>query len=301
MPMPRTEADRINVDGALVRRLVDGQFPRWAGLPVAAVRSAGTDNAMYRLGAELVVRLPRIPGAAADVDKEQRWLPRLAPLLPVAVPAPLARGVPGEGFPYPWSVYRWIPGADAVAEPIVDLSGAGALLGRFVAALRRADATGGPPSFRGGPLRTRDDQVRAAIRDLGAGRLVDADVATAAWEASLAAGAWGAAPVWVHADLHPGNLLTRRGRLAGVVDFGGLGVGDPACDLLPAWTVLTAGSRAAFRAEAGVDEATWLRGRGWGLCFGLGAVQVHRVTNPVLGAIGHHAMTEALADYRRTA
>jgi aminoglycoside phosphotransferase (APT) family kinase protein len=265
------------------------------------VRSAGTDNALYRLGGDMVVRLPRIPGAAADVDKERRWLPRLRPRLPVAVPEVLGTGVPGDGFPYPWSVYRWLDGTDAADEPITELPDSATRLGRFVAALRTFGAAGGPPSFRGGPPRTRDTEVRAAIRELGADGTVDAGLAGAAWEAALAAPPWDGAPVWLHADLHPGNLLARRGRLTAVIDFGGLGVGDPASDMLPAWTLLTAPTREAFRAGAAVDDATWARGRGWGLCFGLGAVHVYRVTNPVLAGIGRHAVTETIADFRRTA
>ncbi len=301
MSTPKMRPDEIDIDGPLVGRLIAKQFPRWADLLITKVRSAGTDNAMYRLGDDMAVRLPRVPSAAENVDKEQRWLPQLSPLLPVAIPVPLGKGVPDEGFPYPWSVYRWLDGENVVDEPIVDLHDAAAQLGRFVAALRRFDATGGPPSFRGGPISTRDDDVRTAIRDLGADGTVDADAATAAWETALTAPTWDGASVWIHADLHPGNLLARQGRLAAVIDFGGLGVGDPACDMLPAWTLLTAQTRDLFRAEAKVDDATWARGRGWGLYFGLGAVHVYRVTNPVLAAIGQHAMTQAIADYQRTA
>ncbi len=301
MPSPKMRPDEIDIDASLVGRLIARQFPQWAGLPLTRVCSAGTDNAMYRLGDDMAVRLPRVPGAVADVDKEQRWLPRLSPLLPLAVPVPLGRGVPDDGFPYPWSVYRWLDGANAVDEPIVELSDAAAQLGRFAAALRRGDATGGPRSFRGGPISARDDDIRGVIRDLGADGTVDADVVSAAWETARTAAAWNGAPVWLHADLHPANLLARRGRLTAVIDFGGLGVGDPACDMLPAWTLLTAQTRELFRAAAEVDDATWARGRGWGLYLGLGAVHVYRVTNPVLGAIGRHAVAEVLADYHRSA
>src|SRR5262249_18230001 len=187
MSTPKMRPDDIEIDGPLVGRLVAKQFPRWADLPVTKVRSAGTDNAMYRLGDEMAVRLPRVPGAAQDVDKEQRWLPRLSPLLPVAIPVPLGKGGPHEEFPCPWSVYRWLDGNNIVAEPAVDLYDAAARLGRFVAALRRFDGTAGPPSFRGGPIGTRDDEVRAAIRDLGADGTVDAGMAIAAWQAALPA------------------------------------------------------------------------------------------------------------------
>jgi aminoglycoside phosphotransferase (APT) family kinase protein len=296
-----TSSNDTATDGLLVRRLLAKQFPQWADLTITPVRSAGTDNAIYRLGDDMAVRLPRIASAAAHVDTEHRWLPRLAPLLPIAIPIPLGRGVPDERSPYPWSVYRWIDGENVVDATTIDLCDAAARLGRFVEALRRFGATGGPPSFRGGPISAHDDDVRATIHDLSADGLVDMDVASAAWERTLAARAWQAAPVWVHADLHPANLLARHGRLAAVIDFGGLGVGDPACDLLPAWTVLTAQTREEFRAWAAVDDATWTRGRGWGLYLGLGAVRVYRVTNPVLAAIGAHAVAEVIADYQGSA
>jgi aminoglycoside phosphotransferase (APT) family kinase protein len=276
----------------LVVRLIARQFPRWAGLAVTRVRSAGTDNEVFRLGDELAVRLPRTAGTAAALARELRWLPRLAPALPIDVPVPVGRGAPDEGFPHPWSVYRWLPGRDAVAEPITDLAEAAERLGRFVAALRGCDATGGPPSFRGGPIRERDAEARATIAALAAD--LDARRASAVWDDACAAPPWDGPPVWLHADLHPANLVSRAGRLAGVLDFGGLGVGDPACDLLPAWALLTAGTRAPFREASGVDDATWARGRGWGLYLGLGALHVYRVTNPVLAAIGRHALTEVL-------
>jgi aminoglycoside phosphotransferase (APT) family kinase protein len=284
MPAPKKHPDDIDIDESLVRRLIANQFPRWADLPVARVRSAGTDNAIFRLGDDIAVRLPRLSRAAETVDTELRWLPRLSRLLPLAVPVPLGKGAPDDGFAYPWSVYRWLDGDNLVDRPDVDLDDAARRLGRFVAALRRIDAAGGPPSFRGGPVSALDDRVRAEIRELGADGAVDAEVTTTAWEAALGAPTWQTAPVWVHGDLYPLNLLARQGRLAAVIDFGGLGVGDPACDLLPAWAVLTASTRELFRAEAGVDDATWVRGRGWGLALGLGAAHVYRVTNPILAA-----------------
>jgi aminoglycoside phosphotransferase (APT) family kinase protein len=301
MSAPKKHPGDIDIDESLVRRLIANQFPRWADLPVARVRSAGTDNAIFRLGDDLAVRLPRLSRAAETVDTEQRWLPRLSRLLPLAVPVPLGKGAPDDGFPYPWSVYRWLDGDNLVDRPDVDLDDAARQLGRFVAALRRIDAAGGPPSFRGGPVSTLDDRVRAEIRELGADAAVDAAVTTAAWETALGAPTWQAAPVWVHADLYPVNLLARQSRLAAVIDFGGLGVGDPACDLLPAWAILTASTRELFRAEAGVDDATWVRGRGWGLALGLGAVHVYQVTNPTLAAIGRRSIAEAIADYQRAA
>jgi len=211
MPSPKMRPDEIDIDASLVGRLIARQFPQWAGLPLTRVCSAGTDNAMYRLGDDMAVRLPRVPGAVADVDKEQRWLPWLSPLLPLAVPVPLGRRVPDDGFPYPWSVYRWLDGANAVDEPIVELSDAAAQLGRFAAALRRGDATGGPRSFRGGPISARDDDIRGVIRDLGADGTVDADVVSAAWETARTAAAWNGA----RARLRTVPRARRRARLPG--------------------------------------------------------------------------------------
>ncbi|MFF8841935.1 aminoglycoside phosphotransferase family protein [Streptomyces sp. NPDC015127] len=293
----KMHADEVDIDASLVGRLVAAQFPQWARLRVTKAPSAGTDNAMYRLGDDLVVRLPRIPGAARQVGTEQRWLPFLAPHLPLAVPVPLGRGVPGEGYELPWSVYAWLDGANAFDEPLADLAHTAVELGRFGAALRTVDASGGPPSFRGGPVGTHDADVRAAIRALGADGTVDADAATAAWEEVLRLPQWQGDPVWVHSDLLPGNLLVRDGRLAAVIDFGGVGVGDPACDMMAAWTLLTAGTRDLFREAADVDDATWARGRGWALSWGLITEHYYRVRNPVLATVARRAMREALAEY----
>ena len=298
MATPELPADELDIDEKLVRRLVDAQFPRWSGLPVRAVPSAGTDNAMYRLGDDLVVRLPRLPSAARQIGKEQRWLPHLAPHLPLPVPVPLGKGVPGEGFPLPWSVYAWLDGADAYDEPLVDLAGAAVALGRFGVALRGVDASGGPASFRGGHVTEwAGDYPARVLRDLDADGTADRALVTAAWESVLRLPQWEGDPVWVHGDLLPGNLLTRDGRLSAVIDFGGVGTGDPACDMMAAWTLLTPGTRPLFREAARVDDATWARGRGWALCWGLVTEHYYRVTNPVLADVARRALGQALAEY----
>ncbi|MDF3147735.1 MULTISPECIES: aminoglycoside phosphotransferase family protein [unclassified Streptomyces] len=306
MPSPtkprKMHADELDIDEALVARLVAEQFPQWARLPVTRVASAGTDNAMYRLGADMVVRLPRLPGGARQVDREHRWLPHVAPHLPLAVPTPLAKGEPGAGYALPWGVYDWLDGENAYDAPLAELRDAAGELGRFVAALRTVDAVDGPLSFRGDPASKHDTYVRAAIHDLDAAGTLDAATATAAWEDTLHLPPWDAAPVWLHSDLLPGNLLTSSGRLTAVIDFGGLGVGDPAADTIAAWTVFDAETREVFREAAGVDEATWARGRGWALCFGLMAEHYYgdvcgNGTNPVLAAVGRRAVAEVLAEY----
>jgi aminoglycoside phosphotransferase (APT) family kinase protein len=223
MPADKMHTDEVDTDVSLVGRLLAAQFPHWADLPIRPVRSAGTDNAIYRLGDDRAVRLPRIPGAVGQVEKEQQWLPRLASLLPLAIPVPLARGTPGEGYPWEWSVYRWLDGENATLERLADPRQAAAALALFIAALQRIDPTGGPPSgphnsFRGVPLAMRDALTRAAIASLHG--TLNADAAMAAWEAALQTPAWHGPPVWIHGDLQSGNLLCVEERLRAVIDRG---------------------------------------------------------------------------------
>lgn len=291
--------DEVNTSISLAIRLLTTQFPQWADLPIEPVRSAGTDNALYRLGEDMVVRLPCIQKATGQVDKEHRWLPRLAPFLPLAIPTPLAMGEPGEGYPWHWSVYRWLEGENATNERIADPRQTATDLAQFITALQRIDVTGGPPSgshnsSRGVPLVTRDQQTRAAIESLNG--ILDTGAVTAAWEAALQAPTWPGPPVWIHGDLQSGNLLVQQDRLSAVIDFGSLGVGDPACDVMAAWVFLSADTRDLFRAVLQVDDATWTRGRGWALSFGLIALPYYQSSNPVLAGIARRAIDEALAD-----
>jgi aminoglycoside phosphotransferase (APT) family kinase protein len=295
-------ADERPIDIPLVRRLLRAQFPRWAALPLARVPSAGTDHVLFRLGDGLVLRLPRTPSAVGQVEKEQRWLPALAPHLPLEIPLPVEAGQPGEGYPWPWSVYRWLPGENATLERLADPRQAARALATFIRALQAIDATDGPlpgaHNFgRGVPLITRDEATRAAIAACEG--MIDTAAALAAWESALQAPAWDGPPVWIHGDLQAGNLLARDGQLTGVIDFGGLGVGDPACDMMVAWTLFDRASRAAFRETIGVDEATWARGRGWALSFGLIALPYYVVTNPGLAGIARGAVGAVLGEDRR--
>ncbi|MEU7578959.1 aminoglycoside phosphotransferase family protein [Streptomyces sp. NPDC041068] len=277
-------ADEADVDEALVRRLIAGQFPEWAELPVERVESAGTSNAMYRLGADMVVRLPRVAGAAEDIDQEHRWLPRLAAALPVAVPAPLGKGEPGEGYPYPWSVFRWLDGATPdPGEPLAEPALFGKDVAEFLVALREVDPAGAPVSYRGDPLAGRDARTREVIAGLRG--TVDERAATAVWDAAVAAPAWERPAVWVHGDLQPGNVLVDRGRLGAVIDFGCMGLADPAVDLIAAWYLMDAGAREAFRAGLGpaADDAMWERGRGWALTIALDELAYYnQETNPAM-------------------
>jgi aminoglycoside phosphotransferase (APT) family kinase protein len=303
MSAGKMHADEVDTDVALVRRLLAEQFPQWAGLPLQPVRSAGTDNAIYRLGDAMAVRLPRIHWAVGQVEKEQRWLPRLAPHLPLAIPVPLAKGVPGAGYPWHWSVYRWLEGENATRERLADPRQTASDLAEFITALQRIDPTSGPPpgpdnSGRGEPLAARDERTRAAIEALRG--MVDTAAVSAAWDAALEAPAWDGPPVWIHGDLQAGNLLAVGGRLSAVIDFGCLGVGDPACDVMTAWLYLSAETRDLFRAALSVDAATWARARGWALSVGLIALPYYQNTNPVLAGIARSAIDEVLADQERT-
>ena len=298
MPTPKLHADEVHTDAALVGRLITEQFPQWVDLPIEPVRERGTDNALYRLGKQLVVRLPRMDQAALALDKEYRWLPKLAPLLPLAVPVPLAKGRPAAGYPWQWSVYRWLEGETATVQCISDNGQAASDLAAFIAALQRVDPGDGPPpgehnGFRGEPLAARDEAVRASLASLG--NAVDVDAATAAWEAALLAPLWQRAAVWIHGDLDRRNLLVTRGRLSGVIDFGCLGVGDPACDVMVAWKVLSADARDRFRAALEIDEATWGRARGWALSQALGALSYYTLeTNEVLVREARRWLAEVL-------
>lgn len=299
MPAGKMHANEVETSVALARRLLAAQAPQWASLPITPVRSGGTDNAIYRLGEDLGVRLPRIESATAQAEKEFVWLPRLAPLLPLAVPVPLARGAPGEGYPWEWSVYRWLTGETASIAHLDDPNQAARDLAGFITALWGVPTVGWPPpeppeSYRDTPLASRDEAVREALAALR-GQLDDAAV-VAAWERSLAAPVWDAARVWIHADLLPLNLLVDRGRLSAVIDFGLLGLGDPAVDVMPAWTLFTGESRATLRAALAVDDATWERGRGWALSFGLIALPYYQRTNPALAAVARRAIDEVLAE-----
>lgn len=292
-------AGEADLDAALVARLLAAQFPRWAELPIKPVRSAGTDNALFRLGADMLVRLPRILTATGQVDREHLWLPRLAPLLPLAIPVPIAKGKPAEAYPWQWSIYGWLEGDAASDARIADEREAAIKLGEFVAALQQIDPAGGPPpgegnSYRGAPLISRDSSTRDAIITLR--NTIDADAVTAAWEAAVQVPAWQGTGVWLHGDLHAANLLARYRRIRAVIDFGCMGVGDPACDVMVAWTYLSASTRDGFRAALPVDDATWARGRGWALSFGLIALPYYQTTNPVLAGIARRSIDEVLAD-----
>jgi aminoglycoside phosphotransferase (APT) family kinase protein len=293
----RTADTRPAIDAALARRLVDTQFPQWADLPLTRLDPAGSDHVIYRLGEELSVRLPRHAGAIGQAEKESEWLPRLAPHLPLAVPVPVGVGEPDFDYPWPWAVSRWLDGEVATVEALADSSRAAVELAEFLTALQQfvpedIQVENARDDLTVRPLADRDRATRAAIAKVDGA--FDAAAMTELWDAALSAPGWDRPPVWFHGDFHIGNLLTVDGRLSAVIDFGGLGIGDPACDLTIAFTLMSAGSRAAFRAALGVDDATWTRGRGWALATGLNAYTHYAAVNPRVATQTTRQITEAL-------
>lgn len=298
-------AEEIGTDGhsispGLVRRLVTSQFPEWADLPLTRLHPAGSDNVIYRLGQAMSVRLPRGDWAAGQAAKEHYWLPRLAPRLPLPIPVPLGVGKPAFGYPWDWSVSRWLPGETATVKGLVDPRRTATDLAEFLTALQHAlpvqpDAPNPHDEVTGVPLARRDHATRAAIQALQ--DTFDAAAMTAVWDAALRAPAWDRGPVWFHGDLHLGNLLVSGGQLSAVIDFAGLGAGDPACDLVIAWNLLSPETRPVFRSTLRVDDATWTRGQGWALATGLNAYTSYAATNPLVAMNTRRQISQVLIDH----
>ncbi|MDT0262592.1 aminoglycoside phosphotransferase family protein [Jatrophihabitans lederbergiae] len=293
---------RAHIDAALVKRLIATQFPQWSGLSVVPVEVDGWDNRTYRLGTDMTVRLPTADHYAPAIDKEHRWLPVLAPPVPVEIPVCLAKGKPSDGFPYNWSVRNWITGETADHAHIPEEAEFATQVGEFLRALQRVDPTGGPVAgvhsfYRGAPPAHYDGETRRVLEAL-AGR-IDTTTATAVWAAALSA-TWTGRPVWFHGDVATGNLLARNGRLVAVIDFGTCGVGDPACDLVIAWTRFSGESREAFRHAVRADDGTWARARGWALWKALIGLAEHIDTDAQRAAINRRVIQNVLADHKRS-
>ncbi len=299
MSAAKMHVNEVDTNIQLVRRLIAAQFPQWADLPLAPVESAGTDNAIYRLGDDMSVRLPRIDWAIGQADKEREWLPKLAPHLPLEIPEQLAIGKPAEGYPWSWSIYKWLEGENLTLDEIPDPTQAAVDLAEFIIALQKIDSTNGPRAdvhrLRGAPLSTRDAATREAISAMDG--MIETESAIRVWEAALQSPEWDRPPVWFHGDLLPGNVLFNQGRINAVIDFSGLGVGDPACDLMIAWSLFSGKSCEAFRAALQVDDATWARGRGHALSQAVIFIPYYLNTNPVGVAFAQYAVNEVFADF----
>jgi aminoglycoside phosphotransferase (APT) family kinase protein len=292
----RMHPDEVEVTGPIVRCLIDQQFPQWRDLPLRAV-SWGTVNAVYRLGAGLCVRVPRRAEWAAALEQEVRWLPVLAPSLPIPVPEPVAVGAPSREYPLAWAVYTWLDGTPMLEAQRVDQTVIAEELAGFVEAMQGIEVPPDPPaSNRRLPLAAFDEPVRASIPGLAMDR-IDIVAVTAAWEQALAAPSWSGSAAWMHGDLMPANLLVRGdGGLAGVLDFGSCTAGDPACESLLAWMTLTSSSRVRYRELVGLDDAVWARARGWALSFAVLAAPYYRSTFPAFAGVARRAIAEVLAE-----
>ena len=287
--------DEVETDAALVAALIAEQFPEWASLPVERLASYGTDNAMYRLGDRLSVRMPKIHWAAASLEREFEWLPRIAPALPVATPVPVVLGEPGEGYPWRWTVCRWVEGAHPVAGSAQGAERLAAVLAGFVRAMRSLDQTGAPHTAWPRPLHEEDELVHTNLTTLDDELQPVRGEVVAIWEEALAA-PHADVPNWIHGDLAPSNLLLRDGRLAGVLDFSAMGLGDPASDLRAAWNLLPASARQVFREAVSADDATWARARGWVLLQALAQLPYYTERNPQLAANARHVIAELVAE-----
>ena len=282
----------MEINIALVRRLMREQFPALADREISLVRSTGTVNAMFRLGTDLCVRLPRLERWAAGIENEWAWLPELALHISLHIPKPIVMGKPGQGFPCSWAVYEWIKGEPYQEDLINDERQTAADLVNFILELRSADQQGAP---RGGrrPLWELDADTRSAIE--ASHGMIDTEAASAAWARSLESPPWDGEPVWIHGDLLKSNLLVQDGRLCAVIDFGGVGIGDPAMDVVPAWSVFNTAGREVFRQGLDVNDDTWSRARGYALHQAVMIIPYYAKTNPAFVAMAKRTVNEVLA------
>ena len=303
MLIKKLHYDEVDIDLALVQHLVTTQFPHWSHLELSLVKDSGTDNVMFRLGDSMSVRLPRKADAEPSITRECTWLPKLAPHLPLAIPEPFAKGKAevekDGGYPFSWSICSWHEGTNASLDQITDPHQMAVDLADFITALQTIDATDGPlpkhPLHRGAPLTGRDEVTRTSIKELEG--MIDTETALAVWEEALELPTWQKPPVWIHGDLHYGNLLAHNGKLTAVIDFGAMRVGDPACDLMTAWNLFTVDIRKTYRAALKMDDEIWLRGRAWALSVAVHALPYYKDSNPFLANLSRYTINEVVTDY----
>ncbi len=292
--MSKMHENELDIDEHLVKKLLADQFPEWAHLPVKRISSSGTDNAIFKFGDDTLIRVPRRADMLDTLQRQEKWVNPMAVHLPLAVPTLIAYGNPQDSFPWHWGIYSWIEGDNLYNNSTLDLNQAALDLAKFINKLQAFDSTNAPRSWRGVTLKSRDAEVRKAIDALK--DEIDVQKITDVWNRCISVAEWDKDSVWIHADLLPTNILAQNGKLAGIIDFDGFGVGDPAVDLLPAWSIFTAESRDIFRKQLCVDDATWMRGCGWALSLAIIAIPYYRNTNSVLVAIAHKIIQELLSD-----
>jgi aminoglycoside phosphotransferase (APT) family kinase protein len=295
MKQVKMHEGEIEIDSVLVKRLLSEQFPHLADRSITLVRSTGTVNAIYRLDHDLYVRLPRLGIWAESIDHEWTWLPKLDPHISLNIPKPLARGKSTDWYPYPWAIYHWIVGSPYQDDLISDERQVAYDLVNFILELRSIDMWGAP---RGGrrPLIELDAATRSAI-EFSRG-VIDSEAVSAAWAQLLESPLWNGKPVWIHGDLLKSNLLVQDGRLCAVIDFGGVGIGDPAADVVPAWSVFNKAGRKTFRQALDVDDDTWNRACGYALHQALMIIPYYPETNPEFVAMAKRTVEEILTELR---
>jgi len=288
----------MNIDANLVARLIAKEFPEWVGLQVIPVKESGWDNHSFRLGQALLVRLPSAARYAGQVEKEQEWLPKLAPHLPLPVPVPVGKGNPAEGYPWKWSIYRWLDGETLSSDKVTNTEKFAEELAQFLNQLHSIDSSGGPVAgahnfFRGGSLEVYDEETQRSIGILKGD--IDSDAVMSLWSDAVTP-AWSGPPVWVHGDVATGNLLVKESKLCAVIDFGCLGVGDPACDLVIAWTFLCGEGRRAFQRAMNVDQGAWVRARGWAVWKALITIVEYKESCPAKSSDALRVLVGLLKD-----
>lgn len=287
--------NELTIDPPLVERLLSRQFPQWAAMPLQQIRSTGTVHAIYRAGDSISIRLPLLPEYESDVIGDWNWLPGFRSRLPVEIPEPLALGKPDDAYPLHWLIVRWIDGENATRATLRSLDSAAVTLGQFVTALRGTETRGKRKHhYRGDPLRLRDELTRSAIREVG--NEYAEPVLNRAWNRALTADEWGGEPKFFHGDLHSGNLIARGGTLSAVIDFGALGIGDPAVDGIAGWWLFDGSSRERFRESGEFDRQMWDRARGWALSIALIALPYYRNSNVEFAEMARRAIEGVLSD-----
>jgi len=299
--MTKMHADELHIDDDLVRHLIDTQFSKWSHLPIQAVKSGGTDNVIYRLGDTYSIRLPRIEGAVAQIDKESQWLPYLAPHLPVKIPNIVANGQPDEKYPLKWAIHEWIDGENATFDRILNPTNFAENLASFITTLQAFDNQSNPNhlspySSRSVSLQDRDTYTRQAIAECH--NLIDTLLALEVWQDAFSIPEYDGELVFCHCDLQSGNILVRNGTLTAIIDFGMFALADPALDLMPAWNLFDVSTREHFRQVMVVDTATWLRGRAWALSVAVIALPYYQHTNPTLANISRYTIEQVFVDYK---
>lgn len=286
--------NEINPDNDLVAVLIEQQFPKWKKLPLLKIKHDGTDHAIFRLGDHMCVRLPRIESSAKFLLQEQHILKSLKPHLPCKIPSPIVIGKPCAHFPYSWAIMDWIEGHTAFNHPPKNLEQCADTLANIILSLQKIETADAPYSQRGGILRMRDQYVWSSLDALK--HRPDHEQLCNLWNELTKTPPWDETPCWIHGDLLPGNILLQGDHIAAIIDFGLAGIGDPACDLLPAWSLLDKPSRSIFRERLKTDKDSWNRGKGWALSQAIIILPYYEHTNPELVSIANRMIDALMAE-----